>query len=172
MRVAVGSQNPVKVAATEIALDGQFGAEVVPADVDPGVAEQPRGHPETVAGAENRAQEALAGTDAALGVGVEGGVAAFDGTDGRFLVMWAAVTDGERVGRGAGPSMRLPAAVADRVRAGEELGPVMDDLLDKEGVARGRGATGVLTGGAVDREAALADAVAGALGPFVTDLYG
>jgi len=172
MRVAVGSQNPVKVAATERALEDRFGAEVVPADVDSGVAEQPRGHPETVTGAENRAREALVRTDAGLGVGIEGGVAAFEGTDGLFLVMWAAATDGERVGRGAGPSIRLPGTVADRVRAGEELGPVMDDLLGSEGVARGRGATGVLTGGAVDREAALADAVAGALGPFVTDLYG
>lgn len=171
MRIAVGSENPVKVAATERALDGRFDAEVVPVGVDSGVAEQPRGHPETVAGAENRAVGARDRTDAALGVGIEGGVAAFEGTDGCFLVMWAAATDGRRVGRGAGPSIRLPGTVADRVRDGAELGPVMDDLLGTEGVARGQGATGALTGGAVDREAALAAAVAGALGPFVTDLY-
>jgi non-canonical (house-cleaning) NTP pyrophosphatase len=33
------------------------------------------------------------------------------------------------------------------------------------------GAAGVLTDGSIDRESALAHAVAGALGPFVTDLY-
>jgi non-canonical (house-cleaning) NTP pyrophosphatase len=44
----------------------------------------------------------------------------------------------------------------------------MDDVVGEEGIARDRGAAGVLTGGSVDREAALAGAVAGALGPFVT----
>jgi non-canonical (house-cleaning) NTP pyrophosphatase len=65
----------------------------------------------------------------------------------------------------------LPDDVADRVRAGNELGPVMDDLLDTENVAERQGAAGVLTDGIIDRESALRHAVAGALGPFVTDLY-
>ena len=153
--------------------DGAVGGATVEAvAVDSGVSEQPSGHPETVAGAENRARNVLAadrGFD--LGVGIEGGVAEFDGTDGLYLVMWAAVTDGDRMERGAGPSIRLPDRIADRVRSGEELGPVMDDELDEEGVARRQGAAGVLTGGHVDRTAALRAAVAGALGPFVTDEY-
>jgi len=85
--------------------------------------------------------------------------------------MWAAVTDGERWGHGAGPSLALPDRIAERVRAGEELGPVMDDVLGEEDVARNQGAAGALTGGSIDRERALASAVAGALGPFVTDHY-
>nr|WP_259372650.1 inosine/xanthosine triphosphatase [Halostella salina] len=85
--------------------------------------------------------------------------------------MWAAVTDGTRTGRGGGPSLRLPDDIAARVDDGEELGPVMDDVLDRNGVAREGGAAGALTDGAVDREGALSTAVAGALGPFVTDLY-
>lgn len=47
----------------------------------------------------------------------------------------------------------------------------MDDVLDAEGVARRGGAAGALTSGRVDRADALATAVAGALGPFVSDLY-
>jgi inosine/xanthosine triphosphatase len=189
MQVAVGSQNPVKLAATEAALAGQFDATVAGVGVDSGVSEQPRGHAETVAGAENRAEVALDARDVDLGVGIEGGVAEFlrgsaarrtesdgvaefEGTDGLFLVMWAAVTDGERWGQGSGPALRLPETVASRIRDGEELGPVMDDLLDTTGVARDRGAAGELTNGIIDRESALKHAVAGALGPFVTDLYG
>jgi non-canonical (house-cleaning) NTP pyrophosphatase len=61
--------------------------------------------------------------------------------------------------------------VARRVRAGEELGPVMDDVLGESNVAKKMGAAGVLTDGIVDREKALAGALAGALGPFVTDRY-
>ena len=171
MRVSVGSGNPVKVAATERALADRGEAAVESVGVDSGVSEQPTGHAETVEGAENRARQAVNAGDYDLGVGIEGGVARFDGSDGLYLIMWAAVTDGDRTGRGAGPSLRLPEDVADRVDAGEELGPVMDDLLGESGVARERGAAGALTDGIIDRESALAHAVAGAMGPFVTSHY-
>ncbi|WP_424019773.1 DUF84 family protein [Halorientalis pallida] len=168
MRVAVGSENPVKVAATRRALPD---AVAEPVDVASGVPEQPRGRDQTISGARNRAEAALAATDAALGVGIEGGVARVEGTDGLFLIMWAAVTDGERWGVGGGPSLRLPDDVAARVADGAELGPVMDDLLDTEGVAEREGAAGVLTGERIDRESALVHAVASAAGPFVTERY-
>lgn len=176
MRIGVGSGNPVKRRAVESIVDqddGSVGRATVEAvSVDSGVSEQPSGHAETIRGAENRARNVLA-ADARfdLGVGIEGGVAEFDGSEGLYLVMWAAVTDGDRTGRGAGPAIRLPDGIADRVRAGEELGPVMDDELGEEGVARKQGAAGVLTGGHVDRTAALETAVAGAIGPFLTDEY-
>jgi len=169
MHVAVGSANPVKQRAVEGVLDD---ATVTPVAVDSGVPEQPHGRAETIQGADTRARRALAAVDADLAVGIEGGVGTSPRSDGLFLVMWAAVTDGERLERGGGPSIRLPGAVADRLRAGEELGPVMDDRLDTSGVATGQGAAGVLTGGAIDRESALAHAVAGALGPFLTSHYG
>lgn len=172
MRVAVGSTNPVKRDATAAAFASIAGATVEAVDVDSGVSDQPIGHEETVAGAETRARRALAAGDYALGVGIEGGAARFDGIDGRYLIMWAAVTDGETVGRGAGPSLRLPEDLAVRIEGGEELGPVMDDVFDLENVKEKEGAAGVLTGNVVDRETALTTAVAGALGPFVTDAYG
>ncbi|WP_299266401.1 inosine/xanthosine triphosphatase [Halorientalis sp.] len=168
MRVAVGSENPVKVAATERTLPD---AVAEPVDVESGVPEQPRGYDQTIAGARNRAGDALAATDVALGVGIEGGVARIEGTDGLFLIMWAAVTDGTDWGVGSGPSLRLPENVATRVEAGAELGPVMDDLLDTDGVAEREGAAGVLTGKRIDRESAVVHAVASAAGPFVTEQY-
>ncbi|WP_135828042.1 inosine/xanthosine triphosphatase [Halorussus halobius] len=172
MRVGVGSTNPVKLSATESALSAIADAPVVePVAVDSGVSEQPVGERETAAGAENRARNVLDAGEYDLGAGLEGGVAEVEAADGLFLTMWAAVTDGDRLGRGAGPRLRLPDAVATRVRAGEELGPVMDDVLGIDDVAEKQGAAGALTGGIVDRERALAQAVAGALGPFVTDRY-
>jgi len=170
MHVAVGSENPVKRSATERVL-GERADTVESIRVDPGVPEQPRGHDRTMAGAENRAVGAMAATDAHLGVGLEGGVAEFEGADGLFLVMWAAVTDGDRLGTGAGPSIRLPESVAARVADGEELGPVLDDLLDTSGIATREGAAGVFTDDIIDRESALVHALASALGPFVTDHY-
>lgn len=171
-RVAVGSTNPVKVGATERVLAEQFDADVTGVAVDSGVAEQPRGRAETITGAENRAARALeAEPDAAFGVGVEGGVADLDDRPGLYCIMWAAVTDGEAVERGGGPALVLPDEVAGRIRAGEELGPVLDDLLDTEGISERAGAAGVLTEGAIDRESALVHAVACAFGPFVVDRY-
>ncbi len=186
MRVGVGSGNPVKRRAVERVLESSRGRDLAgetagdratvaieSVPVPSGVSEQPTGHAETVAGAENRAEAALDAEPGAydLGVGIEGGVARFDGADGLFLVMWAAVSDGSRLGRGAGPSVALPTDVAARIEEGEELGPVMDDVLDTTGIARRGGAAGAFTAGRVDRADALAAAVAGALGPFVSDLY-
>ncbi|WP_418282382.1 DUF84 family protein [Halorubrum sp. DTA98] len=170
MRIGVGSGNPVKRRAVERAVADGPTVEAVP--VPSGVSEQPRGHEETVAGAENRASAVLAEGGYDLGVGIEGGVAEFDGVDGLFLVMWAVVDDGSRTGHGAGPSLRLPEPVATRLDDGDELGPVMDDVLDTTGIARRGGAAGALTDGRVDRAAALSTAVAGAFGPFVSELYG
>lgn len=171
MRIGVGTENPVKIGATEDAVSDLVGATVEPVAVESGVSEQPYGHGETIEGAETRAARTDDRGGFDLAVGIEGGVAEYETVDGLFLVMWAAVTDGETMARGSGPSLRLPANVARRIDEGEELGPVMDDLLDTEGVARDQGAAGVLTGGTVDRRAALRAAVAGALGPFVTGHY-
>jgi inosine/xanthosine triphosphatase len=172
MRIGVGTENPVKIAATETAVADLVGATVEPVAVESGVSEQPFGHAETIEGAERRAERTYAADDFDLAVGIEGGVAEYDPADGLFLVMWAAVTDGDRIGRGSGPSLRLPTTVARRIDDGEELGPVMDDLLDTEGVARDQGAAGVLTANVIDRQSALESAIAGALGPFVTGHYG
>jgi len=47
----------------------------------------------------------------------------------------------------------------------------MDDAYARDSVATQEGAAGILTGNAVTRTEALETAVAGALGPFVTDTY-
>jgi inosine/xanthosine triphosphatase len=170
MRVAVGTGNPVKVAATRAALaraDRTTSVESVP--VDSGVSEQPFGREETVEGARTRARRCLDGQD--LGVGIEGGVTDDPAVPGLALVMYAVVTDGDRVGVGAGPALTLPESIADRGRDGEELGPVMDDVLDTTGVKHDQGAAGVLTDGATDRQDALRTGVACALAPFLTGYY-
>ncbi|WP_049971599.1 inosine/xanthosine triphosphatase [Haladaptatus cibarius] len=179
MRVGVGSRNPVKIAAVETvfeSLDANPEPVVVePVAVESGVSEQPFGEAETIAGAENRARRAQDSqrddSDYDLGVGLEGGVAEVPGSDGLYLIMWAAVTDGKTVGRGAGPRLQLPESVARRIRDDEELGPVMDDTLGESDVAKKQGAAGALTAGIIDRQEALEHAVAGALAPFVTDFY-
>lgn len=174
MRVAVGSDNPVKRRAVENALPGRGVPDAVTVDlvaVESGVSEQPWGHTETLTGARNRARNALGAGSFDLAIGLEGGVATFEADAALFLVMWAAATDGDRWGRASGPSYALPERVARRVRDGDELGPVMDDVLGEDEVGRRGGAAGALTGDRVDRVSALSTAVAGAVGPFAVDLY-
>lgn len=170
MKLAVGSTNPVKVAAVERTLS-RYEPTVTAVGVDSGVPEQPRSIPETVTGARNRATRALESTEADYGVGLEGGIADLEGVPGLSLIMWAAVTDGDRLECGGGPTLRLPDHVAARLEAGGELGPVMDAVLDTEGVATNDGAAGVLTDGLTDRTRALGDALACAFGPFVVSHY-
>ncbi|THE66283.1 DUF84 family protein [Salinadaptatus halalkaliphilus] len=170
MHVAVGSTNPVKREAVERTL-AQFEPTVTVVDVDSGVPEQPWSVDETVEGARNRARRALEETEAAYGVGLEGGVADFDGVPGLSLIMWAAVTDGTRTECGGGPAIRLPDHVAGRLEDGGELGPILDDLLDTDGIAEDDGAAGVFSAGLTDRTRALGEALACAFGPFRVPHY-
>ncbi|ELY93225.1 hypothetical protein C482_19686 [Natrialba chahannaoensis JCM 10990] len=191
MEIAVGSTNPVKVDAVERTLESHncdcdcdhgcddhcscdclvLNPTVTPIEVDSGVPEQPWSVEETITGARNRAQRASDTTRADYAVGLEGGVAQFDGVDGLSLIMWAAVTDGTRVEVGSGPTLRLPDEIATRIENGEELGPVMNDVLDTTAIAETEGAAGVLTDGLTDRTQALGEAVACAFGPFLTSYY-
>ena len=166
MDIAIGSANPVKRDAVERVHPE---ARLTAVAVESGVAEQPRGRAETVTGARNRAVAALDVTDADYGVGIEGGVAERDPPGGLWLVMWVAVTDGTETHFGSGPSVRLPDTVAERIRDGEELGPVLDDELGRESLSEQEGAIGVYTNGHVGRTEALSDAVAGAFGGFRRD---
>lgn len=160
-RVAVGSTNPVKVAAARAVLAPLIapGSVVEGVAVASGVPDQPWGDDQTIRGARARASAALAATGADLAVAFEGGVveepAGEDGIPGVRTCAWAAVTDG--AGRGAvggSLAMPLPPAVGKMLRAGFELGHAIDALTDSRDTKHGAGAVGVLTAGLVDRQRA------------------
>jgi inosine/xanthosine triphosphatase len=147
-------------------------AEICSTDVQSGVDEMPRDDKETITGARNRAHAARRQTSSDLGVGLEGGV--HPHAVGLLLQGWVVIVDGNgREGIGATARIPLPSLIARRVLAGEELGPVMDDLLEEHDVKRRGGAVGALTAGLVPREDAFAIAVAYALAPFIApEFYG
>ncbi len=172
MRVAVGSRNPTKIEAVQVILSRLgWPAEVLALVVASGVRAQPLGEGETRRGALARARLARRLAAADLGVGMETGVAFRGG--GAWLVNWVAVVakDG-RCGLGRGLSVELPPAVARAVRAGRELGEVMDELTGKAEGGGGLGAVGVVTAGLVGRQTLWEGALAAALAPFLRpDLY-
>ena len=170
--VAVGSGNPVKLAAAAAVIRGYFpDAEIGPRVVASGVPDQPFGDEQTIAGARERARRAREAAAADLGVGLEGGVV--DGPEGMRTCAWCVVVhrDG-REGVGGSLVMPLPDAVAAMIRDGEELGYAMDRFANARGTKHGKGAVGILTAGRIDRQAAYEVLVAYAMAPFVVpDLY-
>ena len=169
--VAVGSTNPIKIAAVRSVLAGVFGdAHFVPVDVPSGVPEQPWGDEQTRRGAFNRASQALAQIGANFGVGLEGGVV--ETSVGLMTCAWCAIVDERgKAGYGGGVHMLLPPEVAQAVRQNGELGPAMDALVDEHNTKQGRGAVGILTNGLSSRQAAYEQLVAMAAAPFVTEFY-
>lgn len=163
---ALGSQNPVKRRATERCLDGIAAVELVTADVPSGVPDQPIGHAETRRGAINRAFKAREACGADLGLGIEGGIGTFPDVEDSYVIMWAAVGDGDAVTTASGPAIPMPAHVTERIEAGETLGSVIAGEFGDAAFARG--AAGVLTGDVLDREDALRTTVAAAIGRHQT----
>ncbi len=169
--IAVGSTNPVKIAAVRAVAARAFPrATVGGLSTDSGVPAQPWGDAETRRGALNRARAALAAAGADLGVGLEGGT--LETELGLMTCAWCMIVDaGGRIGVGGGVHMLVPPAVADTLQAGGELGPAMDRLTGQHNTKQAEGAVGILTGGLSNRQSAYEQLVAMALAPFVRPEY-
>jgi inosine/xanthosine triphosphatase len=153
--VAVGSTNPVKLAATRAVISPVAPlATFESIDVASTVRAQPWGDDETIRGALARARAARGALNAGLGVGLEGGVV--ESANGTLRTCaWAAIVDDQgHESVGGSLAMPLPPSVERLVRDGHELGHAMDLLLQQRDIKRGPGAVGILTRGLLDRQRA------------------
>ena len=166
--VAVGSTNPVKIAAVRAVISRIApSATVEGIAVASGVPDQPRGDEETIRGARTRAAAARERLGAELGVGIEGGIVE-ESDGGMRTCAWAVVVSGDgRVGTGGSLAIPLPPPVADAVREGAELGHAMDSVTGLHDTKRGQGAVGILTAGLIDRQRAYESLITYALAPFL-----
>ena len=169
---AVGSSNPAKIEAVRRSL-----ARLAPdcrieaIDVPSGVSAMPLSEAELREGALARARGSLARTGAEIGFGLEGG-AIVDGDRAWLTGQVVALSREGRLGEAAWGRMLLPPSVIPRLRAGDELGDIIDDLFGMNESKRQIGAIGLLTENAVTRTDAFADLVAMACAPFLRpDLY-
>jgi inosine/xanthosine triphosphatase len=167
-RIAVGSKNPVKLAAARaVAMRLAPDVAVEAVEAPAGVPDQPFGDEETIRGALARARAARERLDADFGVGLGGGVV--EQPDGTMRTCaWAAVVSRSgRHGVGGSLAMPLPDSVAELIRGGMELGHAMDKMTGHSNTKHGAGAVGILTAGLVDRQAAYEVLVAYACAPFL-----
>jgi len=165
MKVVVGSKNPVKVGAVEEAFKKYWSeCEVVGIEVESGVDVQPRSERETMNGARNRARRCLG--DAEYGVGIEGGVCEIEGK--MFECAWTCVVSRDGVeGLGGGLYFELPGKIAEKIRRGGELGPIMEQIM-KFDVKRTSGAIGIFTKDQLDRKSAYVQIVLSAMIRYVS----
>jgi inosine/xanthosine triphosphatase len=149
MKVIIGSTNPAKVAAVKNAFTYTY-SEYISLSISSGVSDQPFSDDETIKGAVNRAVGAMQQGNGDIGVGLEGGVQETE--LGLMICNWGALASSsmEPIIAG-GARFLLPEEIAVRLRAGEELGPVMDDYAKKSNVRKNEGAVGIFTNNLMNR---------------------
>ena len=152
MKVAIGTLNKAKTAAVENIINNHFvNVQYIHKNVKSGVSEQPFSNEETRNGAINRAINALNETGATYSFGLEGGVHEIDGI--MYCVNWGAVALKKgTIYTAQGASFMLPEEIANRLREGKELGPVMDEFTNTQNIRHTEGAVGIFTKGLIDRK--------------------
>ncbi|MCM3611515.1 DUF84 family protein [Planococcus sp. MERTA32b] len=149
-RIVVASKNPAKIRAVEDCLaELAIQYEIAAVETDSGVSAQPFSIEETRQGAVNRAVSSIEG-GYDFAVGLEGGVYELEGT--LYLCNWGALSTADgKVYTAGGAQIPLPDVIAQKLKEGLELGPVMDDYADETGIRHHKGAIGILTAGMLNR---------------------
>ena len=173
MKIVICTLNEAKNSAVKNVIDKVWSeVEYISISSESGVSDQPLSDEEGIRGAINRAKNGLEEvTDAEYSIGLEGTV---DETEyGMFLNGWAAIMhkDGE-VGLGCSGKVELPYQIAERLKQGEELGPLIQEMMGDDSIRNTIGTNGVLTKGLYNRTKEFGDAVSCALSRFLRpDLY-
>ena len=173
MKIAVGSHNPIKIAAARNVLIKIYPeAEILQVEAKSGVSDMPLSDEEAIRGARNRARHSRDLLQADLGIGLEGGTTTVVGK--HMTSGWAAVFDGERFGIGGGGHLLLPPAVDRKIiLEKKELGTAIDELVGGNNLKQKMGAIGILTGGLSTRQKAYEQILIYAMAPFLSPkLYG
>jgi len=167
MIVAVGTSNAIKVEATLEAFRTFFeDVNVKGVEVDPEVPPQPFNEMLFI-GAKNRALKSINLVPGAeYGVGIEGG--ALELYSYRFITTAVCITrkDG-LISFGMTGSFPVPDSVWMRIKNGEELGDVIDEITGLKGLKKGLGAIGIYTKGKVTRKDYLKEGIVMALVRFI-----
>lgn len=172
IKIAVGSQNPVKIDAVRKAFARVWPGQnflVTAVAVNSGVPHQPMSDRESLRGAKTRAHRALKALKADFGVGLEGGLQKIGQL--WFDCGWVVVIDRKlRTGYGSSLRLQIPVKIVKMtklIRAGLELGDVVDRLFNRQNSKQAEGHFGLMTKGALNRTQAYTAGVISALARFI-----
>jgi inosine/xanthosine triphosphatase len=169
MLIAVGSKNPVKVAAVAEAFSKIFPEEkldIVSYEVASNVRSQPFGDEEALTGCENRIEnlKELA-PEADYRVGIEGTIDTI--LEVSYTYAWGMVANKSGQAYAARTvSIPLPEEVMTVINSGVELGQAIDQVFHKENSKQHEGAMGILSFGHVSRGSTISGAILLALTAF------
>lgn len=167
MKIAIGTTNKAKIGAVEVVAKQFFEqAKFTYYKAPSGISEQPMTTEETRQGAINRAKNTLVATDSALSFGLEGGVMEID--DVMYVCNWGALVlaDGTLF-TAAGAQIVLPEEIAQEIRDGKELGPVMEAYTQRRDIRQQEGAVGIFTHGLINRQAMFEHIVSLLIGQYL-----
>ncbi len=169
LRVAVGSENPVKLEAVRQAFQKVWPNErfmVEGIKVSSQVSDQPMSDQESMTGARNRAHQAQQQTNADYGVGLEGGLQKIG--DKWFDCGWIVVVN-RHAQEGIGSTARIetPAKMMELIHQGLELGDVNDRVFGETNSKQAAGHFGLMTNNAITRTKGYTDGVIMALSRFL-----
>lgn len=176
LRVAVGTENTVKVAAVRDAFAAAFPklrSQVRLVRVKSGVPEQPTEH-ETFAGAENRARAAMRKQpNSDYAVGIEAGLLDTPYFTRHFDVQCVVIVDKQGgVSASHGGGFYYPRHVEEKVLSGKTVSAVLGRVARDPRLGSTKGAVGFLSKGALDRRELTRHATVLALLPRISrDLY-
>lgn len=164
--IAVGSANPVKVAAVRSVMERVYGdVRITAVDVPSGVPPQPH-EGQTHQGSENRAKAALGDHD--MAVGIEAGV--FEMLDGLYDIQHCTIISKDgKVTYGHGSGFRYPDSIADLVRNGMTVGDAVKEVYGNTEIGKKQGAIGLLSKGLLDRKTLTEQSVMAAMVPRLWD---
>jgi len=169
MKVAVGSENPVKIEAVKRAFGSVWPNKnwhVSGTVISSGVADQPMSDEESIKGATQRARQALRICKADYGVGLEGGLQKI----GKlwFDCGWMVVIDKKgRIGIGSSARIQVPAKIMKLIKDGKELGDVSDIVFKRKYSKQKEGYFGLMTKGAITRADGYKEGIVMALSRFL-----
>ena len=169
MKIAVGSQNPVKIEATLCAFKKVWPKKswtVKGYSVASGINSQRMSDIESISGAKNRANGALILSHADFSVGLEGGIQIIGGD--WYDCGWIVVIDKKRhMGIGSTARILTPKIMIQKINQGMELGSVDDEIFNMKNSKHGNGHFGLMTKNAITRTSGYRDGVIMALARFI-----
>lgn len=169
MKVAVGSNNPVKIKAAEDAFKTLWpdkAWDVKGIKVASGVSDQPMSDEVSIKGAGNRAKRTIDTLNADFGVGLEGGLQRI----GKrwFDCGWACVVNKKgEIGIASTVRIETPAKLMKLIKQGKELGEANDLYFKKKNSKQGQGHFGLMTNGTITRAEGYKDGLIMALTRFL-----
>lgn len=179
MKIAVGTLNDAKNNAVENIVKSIWkDAEFYRVETDSGIRKQPLNNEEAIRGAINRAKEAMIKVNSQYNMTVDYSIGLEGTVDsnkyGMFLHGWVAIVDkSHNIGLGQSGSIQLPRNIESRIKTGEELGPIMQELMrdDSNRIRQNEGTNGILTDGLYTRVKEFEDATRCALARFVNPYW-